>query len=143
MVNAEEEEAVVLVDRPDTTTEGTKWRWSGQDESDDKQRRWLPKRDQDKNLEARSSGELQVHLNNRDDCEGSKIEILSRIAQTTAVLSRLKIIWRDKNISLASKVKLMGTHILSTFHYASESWTLTAKLERRIQALRLDAIGDL
>ena len=39
--------------------------------------------------------------------EGSKPEILSRIAQTTVALSRLKIIWRDKNISLASKVKLM------------------------------------
>ena len=29
--------------------------------------------------------------------EGSKPENLSRIAQTTAALSRLKIIWRDKN----------------------------------------------
>ena len=47
--------------------------------------------------------------------EGSKPEILSRIAQTTAALSRLKIIWRDKNISLVSKVKLMWTLILSTF----------------------------
>ena len=33
--------------------------------------------------------------------EGSKPEILSRTAQTTAALSRLKIIWRDKTISLA------------------------------------------
>ena len=39
--------------------------------------------------------------------EGAKPEILSRIAQTTAALSRLKIIWRDKNNSLASKVKLI------------------------------------
>ena len=30
--------------------------------------------------------------------EGSKPEILSRIAHITAALSRLKIIWRDKNI---------------------------------------------
>ena len=67
----------------------------------------------------------------------SKPEILSRIAQTTAALSRLKIIWRDKNISLASKVKLMRTLILSTFFYACESWTLTAKIERRIQALEM------
>ena len=67
--------------------------------------------------------------------EGSKPEILSRIAQTTAALSRLKIIWRDKNISLASKVKLMRTLILSTFLYVCESWTLTAEIERRIQAL--------
>ena len=69
--------------------------------------------------------------------EGSKPEILSRIAQTTAALSRLKIIWRDKNISLASKVKLMRMLILSTFLYACESWTLTAEIERRIQALEM------
>ena len=69
--------------------------------------------------------------------EGSKPEILSRIAQTTAALSRLKIIWMDKNISLASKVKLMRMLILSTFFYACESWTLTAEIERRIQALEM------
>ena len=69
--------------------------------------------------------------------EGSKPEILSRIAHTTAALSRLKIIWRDKNILLASKVKLMWTVIVSTFLYACESWTLTAEIERRIQALEM------
>ena len=69
--------------------------------------------------------------------EGSKPEILTRIAQTTAALSRLKIIWRDKNISLASKVKLMRTLILSAFLYACESWALTAEIERRIQALEM------
>ena len=63
--------------------------------------------------------------------EGSKPEILSRIAQTTAAL------WRDKNISLASKVKLMRTLILSIFLCASESWILTAEIERRIQALEM------
>ena len=63
--------------------------------------------------------------------EGSKPEILSRIAQTTAALYRQKIIWRDKDISLASKVKLMRTLILSTFLYACESWALTAEIERR------------
>ena len=66
--------------------------------------------------------------------EGSKPEILSRIPQTTAALSRLKILWSDKNISLVSKVKLMRTLILSIFFYACESWTLTAEIERRLQA---------
>ena len=69
--------------------------------------------------------------------EGSKPDILSRIAQTTAALSRLKIIWRDKNISLASKVKLMRTLILSIFLYACENRTLTAEIERWIQALEM------
>ena len=67
--------------------------------------------------------------------EGSKPEILSRIVQTTAALSRLKIIWRDKNVSLASKVQLMRTRILSAFLYVCESWILIAEIERRNQAL--------
>ena len=56
------------------------------------------------------------------------------MAQTTATLSTLKIIWRDKNISLASKVKLMRTLILSTFLYAC---TLITEIERRNQALEM------
>ena len=69
--------------------------------------------------------------------EGSKPEIPSRIAQIAAAPSRLKITWRDKNISLASKVKLMRALILSTFLYACESWSLTAEIEGRIQALEV------
>ena len=69
--------------------------------------------------------------------EGSNPEILSRIAQTTAALSRLKIIWRDKIIAVASMVKLMRTLILSTFLYVCESWTLIAEIERRSQALEM------
>ena len=69
--------------------------------------------------------------------EGSKPEILSRIAQTTTALSRLKIISRDKNISLASKIKLMRPLILSTFLYVCESWTLTTEIERWVQALEM------
>ena len=38
--------------------------------------------------------------------EGSKPEILSRIAQTTAALTRLKPVWTDRSISLSSKVRL-------------------------------------
>ena len=36
--------------------------------------------------------------------EGYKPEILSRIAQTTAALTRLKPVWIDKSISLSSKI---------------------------------------
>ena len=36
--------------------------------------------------------------------EGSKPEILSRIAQATAALTRLKPIWIDKSISFSSKI---------------------------------------
>lgn len=69
--------------------------------------------------------------------EGSKPEILSRIAQATAALAKLKTIWRDRNISLASKIRLMRTLVISVFLYACESWTLTSELQRRIQALEM------
>ena len=36
--------------------------------------------------------------------QGSKPEILSRIAQATAALTRLKPVWIDKSISLSSKI---------------------------------------
>ena len=36
--------------------------------------------------------------------EGSNPEILSRIAHTTATLTRLKSVWKDRSISLSSKI---------------------------------------
>ena len=42
--------------------------------------------------------------------EGSKPEILSRIAQTTTALTRLKPVWNDRSISLSSKIRLMRSH---------------------------------
>ena len=68
--------------------------------------------------------------------DGSKPEILSRSAQPTAVLTKLKPIWRDNNLSLGSKVKLMRFHVIFIFLYACESWTLTAELEKKHRPLR-------
>ena len=69
--------------------------------------------------------------------EGSNPEVLSRIAQATAALTKLKPIWRDNDIFLGSKVKLMRSLVISIFLYACESWTLTAKLEKRTQAFEM------
>ena len=64
--------------------------------------------------------------------EGSKPEVLSRIAQITAAFTKLKPIRRDHNISLGSKVKLMRSLVISIFLYACESWTLTAVREKNV-----------
>ena len=69
--------------------------------------------------------------------EGLKSEVLSRIAQATVALTKLKQLWRDSNISLGSKVKLMRTLVISIFLYAYESWILTTELEKRTQALEM------
>ena len=64
--------------------------------------------------------------------DGSKPEVLSRIAQATAALTKLKPIWRDNNISLVSKVKLVRSLVISIFLYACES-----ELEKRAQAFEM------
>ena len=66
--------------------------------------------------------------------EGSKLGILSRIAQTAIALTRLKPVWNDRIISLGFKIGLMHPLVISIFLYPCESWTLTAELQRRIQA---------
>ena len=69
--------------------------------------------------------------------EGSKPEILSRIAQTTAALTMLKPVWIDKSISVSSKIRLVHSLVTPIFLFACESWTLTAELQRRIQAMEM------
>ena len=69
--------------------------------------------------------------------EGSKPEVIARIAITAATLTKLDIIWKDKAIKLSSKIRLMRSLINSVFLYACETWTLTAELEKRVQALEI------
>ena len=71
------------------------------------------------------------HLGSIITDEGSKPEILSKIAQTTVALTRLKPVWIDRSISLRAKKRLTGSLITSISLYACESWTLTAELQRR------------
>ncbi|KAK3870578.1 hypothetical protein Pcinc_024216 [Petrolisthes cinctipes] len=70
--------------------------------------------------------------------QGSKPEVLARAAQTLNALSKLKPIWKDKNISVKCKVRLLRALVLSIFLYACETWTrCTAELQRRIQTLEM------
>ena len=52
--------------------------------------------------------------------EGSRPEILSKIAHTTAALKRLKPVWINKSISLSSKIRLMHSLVTSIFLYSCE-----------------------
>ena len=52
---------------------------------------------------------------------GSKPEILSRIAQTTVALTRLKPVWNDRTVSLSTKIRLMRSLVTSISLYACES----------------------
>ena len=75
--------------------------------------------------------------------EGSKPEVHSRTAQTTAAVTKLKVVWNDKNIAISYNVRLMRSLAMSIFLYACETWTITADIERRIQALEMRCFHKL
>ena len=64
-------------------------------------------------------------------------EIRSRIAKAIATLTKLKIIWDDKNMDLSSKIRLLRSLVMSIFSYSCETWTLTAEIERKIQTVEM------
>ena len=74
--------------------------------------------------------------------DGSKPEILSRISQAKAALTKLEPIWIDHNLFLGLKVKLMRSLVISVFLYARESWTLTAELGEKNTGLLVDMLPD-
>ena len=87
---------------------------------DDKSRKWHPEGDKDKGQKLGTVTSFKYLCAVVSD-DGSEPEILSRIAQAIAALTKLKPNWRDNNISLGSKVKLMRFLIMSIFLYACES----------------------
>ena len=67
----------------------------------------------------------------------------SRIAQTTAAVTKLKVIWDDNNIAISSMTRIMSSLATSIFLYACETWTITADLERKMQALDMTCFRKL
>ena len=55
-------------------------------------------------------------------CEsGSKPEIIARTAQSAAVMSCVRLVWKDRRISIRTKLKLVQSRGKSIFLYACET----------------------
>jgi len=66
-----------------------------------------------------------------------KVRFLQELHKPQWQWENKKSIWKDQNISLQTKMKLLYALIYSIFLYACESWTLTAELQRKIQTTEL------
>lgn len=63
----------------------------------------------------------------------STIEIKTRLAIATSAMAKLSKIWRSREISFSTKMKLYKSLVLSILLYGCESWTLTAETTKRVQ----------
>ena len=71
-------------------------------------------------------------------------EIKIRIAVATSSLLKLKTIWRDKNISMKTRMSLLRALATSVFLYGCETWTLNAeKMEKRINSFEMNCMRRL
>ncbi|VEN34293.1 unnamed protein product [Callosobruchus maculatus] len=68
------------------------------------------------------------------NCEN---EIRRRIQQARVAMTKLTKIWRDRNITKATKMSLVQSLVFSIFLYASETWTVRKADRARIDAFEM------
>ncbi|CAH2107939.1 unnamed protein product [Euphydryas editha] len=77
---------------------------------------------------------LGSNICNNGSCEG---EIRRRIGMAKSAMSQLQRIWRDRKISIKTKIKLVRTLIFSIFLYGAETWTIKSADRNRIDAFEM------
>ena len=71
-------------------------------------------------------------INGMDDRQWGASKELNSILK-----GKFKQVWNDRSIFHSSKIRLMRSFVTSIFLYACESWTFTAELQRRLQAMEM------
>ena len=64
---------------------------------------------------------------------GTKEDVNNRLKKARAAFSMLSKIWRSTNIRTNTKIRIFNSNVKSVLFYGSESWSLTKKLESKIQ----------
>ena len=91
-------------------------------------------------INPRPSSNIQMNGQMLEEMEQFKYLGSSQTKDGTSVTEvkirlALAILWKNKAISFSTKIILYRSLVFSVLLYGSESWTLTADLERRIQAI--------
>ncbi|XP_038048237.1 uncharacterized protein LOC119722267 [Patiria miniata] len=76
------------------------------------------------------------------DCR-SKADIQRRLGLATSALARLNTIWKERCLSRKTKLSLYNSLVLSILLYGSETWTLSAELERKLDAFDTKALRHI
>ncbi|VEN45207.1 unnamed protein product [Callosobruchus maculatus] len=70
-------------------------------------------------------------------CKGCQNEIRRHIQQARVAMTKLNKIWRDHNITKATKMSLVQSLVFSIFLYASEAWTVKKADRARLDAFEI------
>jgi len=64
-------------------------------------------------------------------------EVKIRISMAKEAFSRMRAIFKNRSISIGTKIRLMTTYVWSILLYGCESWTLDKDIERRLEAAEM------
>ena len=67
-------------------------------------------------------------------------DVNRRIAIATSTMSKLSSLWTSSRLSLALKMRLYNSLIISIITYSSASWTLTKAQKKRLDAFNTKAL---
>ena len=73
----------------------------------------------------------------------SNANICTRIAKARSSFGRLRSVWKDKEVPLTSKVKLLQTLVFPIICYTCETWTLKADVTHRLEAIEMQCYCHL
>ena len=74
---------------------------------------------------------LGSYLSRTGNCDK---EFMIRIGKAASVFGRLVNIWKSKNISLAVKIRLYESLVISTLLYGAESWPQSVTQMKKLEA---------
>ena len=67
----------------------------------------------------------------------SNAEVHKRITKALSSFGRLQSIWKDKEVSLTTKVKLLQTLVFPIISYACKMWTFKTDVTRTLEAFEM------
>ena len=83
----------------------------------------------------------RVHLGSKVTTDGhSAPEVMRRIALAASAMNQLGRVWRQRNLSLVTKLRLYESCVLSVLLYCAETWTLLKTDVNRLQAFHMRSL---
>ena len=65
---------------------------------------------------------------------GTERDVLVRIGKARTAFLLLRPVWRSKEISLRTKLRIFNTNVKSVLMYGAETWRVTKNISAKIQA---------
>ena len=82
-----------------------------------------------------------IYLGSKVTTDGhSAPEVMRRIALAASAMNQLGRVWRQRNLSLVTKLRLYESCVLSVLLYCAETWTLLKTDVNRLQAFHMRSL---